>query len=377
MSQSPRITLVLLLTAIVVFGGLPMVASAQQFGPSGPGSDGSVGGVVRVDAGETYDGDLEAVGGSIVIAGTVDGDVETAAGSVLVTETGRVTGSLDAAAGSVVIEGTVDGDVTVGSAALALREGSQVGGSLEAGAADVRLDGAIDGDARVGADTLAVGSTAAIGGSLTYDAANFTLADGASVSGEVTRDESLSVTGPDVFGSGGGAGLPAVPTWVGSVYSTLVNLVLGAVLLVVAPNFARRLVDAGRTQTLRSGGIGLLTLIGVPIVLLLLLITIVGIPLSLAGLVVFGLLLWVTSVYGAIVVGTWLLSLVGYENRWAALLVGVVAVALLGAVPILGGLVQFAVLLVGLGAFVVVLRGSEEGPDEDAGAAVGTPSASE
>ncbi|RLM59280.1 polymer-forming cytoskeletal protein [Halobellus sp. Atlit-31R] len=374
MSSRTRRTLTLLLVALVVLGGLPAAASAQQFGP---GSDGAFGDVVRIDAGETYDGDLEAAAGSVVVAGTVDGDLEAAAGSVIITETGEVTGSLDAAAGSVVIEGSVVGDVNVGSAALELREGSQIGGSLEAGAADVRLAGAVDGDVTVGADTLTVAPTATIGGSLTYDAGQFTLADGATVAGEVTRDESLVVAGPEIFGAGGGAGLPTIPAWIGAVYGALANLVLGAVLLVVAPNFARRLVDVGQTETLRSGGIGLLALIGTPIVLLLLLLTIVGIPISLAGIVAFALLLWVASVYGSIVLGTWLVSLLDAENRWLALLVGVLVVALLGAVPILGGLVQLAVLLVGLGAFVIAVRGVRREPDEETGAPVGGPTAAE
>ncbi|MFD1599702.1 bactofilin family protein [Halobellus rarus] len=356
---------VLLVTALVVFGGVPTIAGAQQFGPSGSGSDGAVGGTVRVDAGETYQGNLDAAAGSVVIAGTVEGDVSAAAGSVIVTDSGRVTGSLDAAAGSVVIEGVVEGALTVGGASLELREGSRVGG-LEAGAADVRLDGAVDGDATVGADTFAVGPTATIGGSLRYDAEDFTLSDEASVSGSVTRDESLSVAGPDVFGSDGGLALPPIPSWVGVIYGALVSLLLGAVLLLAAPRFARDVVATGTSRALRSGGTGLLALVGTPIVLLLLLLTIVGIPLSIAGFLVFALLLWVTSVYGALVVGTWLLSLIDSENRWAALVVGVAVVALADFVPFVGGLVSFIVLLVGLGAFVLVIRERTDGGDDEA-----------
>ncbi|MGQ4556211.1 polymer-forming cytoskeletal protein [Halobellus sp. GM3] len=360
---------VLLLVALVVLGGLPTVATAQQFGPGG--SDGAVGGVVRIDAGETYDGNLDAAAGSVVVAGTVEGDVSAAAGSVVVTDSGRVTGSLDAAAGSVVVEGVVEGDVTVGAAALELREGSRVGGDLEAGAADVRLDGAVEGDVTAGADTLVVGPSASIGGSLTYDAETVSIADDAAVSGAIVRDESLSVAEPEVFGAAGSLSLPPIPAWVGAIYAGLVNLLLGAVLLAAAPDFARRLVAAGTTATLRSAGVGLLAFVGIPILLLLLLATIVGIPLSLAGLVVFALLLWVTTVYGMIVVGTMLLSLLDTENRWLALVVGVVAVSVLGAIPVVGGLVQFAVLLVGFGAFVLALRGRGDSSDGDSGPAVG------
>ena len=346
-----RQLIALLFVSLVVFGGMPTVAAAQGFGP---GSDGAVGGVVRIDADETYQGNLDAAAGSVVIAGTVDGDVSAAAGSVIVAESGQVTGSLDAAAGSVVIEGTVDGDVTVGAASLELREGSRVGGSVEAGAAEVLIDGGIDGDATVGADTLQIGAPAEIGGSLTYDAEEFLLSDDATVSGTVIRDESLSVGGPDVFGSG--AELPSIPAWIGTLYGALVNLLLGAVLLLVAPQFARDVVATGRSRTARSAGVGVLALVGIPIALFLLLFTIIGIPLSLAGFVVFGLLLWVTSVYGMIVLGTWLLSLADSANRWLALFVGVVTVTVLDFVPFVGGVVSLLVLLVGLGAFIAAVR---------------------
>jgi cytoskeletal protein CcmA (bactofilin family) len=368
---------VLLVTSLVVFGGMTAIAGAQESGPSGSGPGETVGGTVRVDAGETYQGNLDAAAGSVVVAGTVEGDVSATAGSVIVTDSGRVTGSVDAAAGSVVIEGAVEGALTVGSASLELREGSRVG-SLEAGAADVRLDGAVDGDATVGADTLVVGPTATVGGSLTYDAEEFTLSDDASVAGSVTRDESLSVAGPDVFGSGGGPALPSIPSWVGVIYGALVNLLLGAVLLLAAPRFARDVVATGTSRALRSGGIGLLALVGTPIALLLLLLTVVGIPLSIAGVVVFAVLLWVASVYGALAVGTWVLSLADSENRWAALVVGVAVVALADFVPFVGGLVSFLVLLVGLGAFVSVVRERTAGGDErggDAGATASGPEA--
>ncbi|MFB6251524.1 MAG: polymer-forming cytoskeletal protein [Halobellus sp.] len=350
--------LTVLLAALVVLGGVPALASAQSVSPGGPGGDGSFGGVVRVDAGETRQGPLEAAAGSVIIAGTVEGDVEAAAGSVLVTDTGRVTGSVDAAAGSVIVEGVVEGDVTAGSAAFELREGARIGGALEAGSADVRLDGTVDGDATVSAETFAVGPNASIGGSLTYDAATATIAGGATVAGEVIRDENLSLAGPDVFGSGGGGGasLPTIPAWVGPLYGALTNLLLGGVLLLAAPAFSRRVVSESTTRTLRSLGIGLLALIATPIALLILLITIVGIPLSLAGFLVFGLLLWVASVYGAVALGSWMLSLADYTNRWVALLVGVVVVTVLAAIPIVRSLVQFAVVLLGLGACVAAVR---------------------
>jgi hypothetical protein len=153
----------------------------------------------------------------------------------------------------------------------------------------------------------------------------------------------------------------------------VVNLVLGAVLLVVVPGFTGSVTELGTRRAARSGLFGLLTLVAVPVVLVALLLTIIGIPLSIVGAVAFAVLLWVTFVYGAIVAGTWLLSLADVENRWGALLVGLFALAVVGFVPVLGGLAQLAAVVLGTGAFVLALRGEDAGDDQgppadDAGA---------
>ncbi|MBB6646141.1 bactofilin family protein [Halobellus ruber] len=371
MPRQQRRVVVALLAVLVVLGGLPTVAVAQQSGTDGPASETS-GAVVRIDENETFDGSLDATAGAVVVAGTVDGDVSARAGSVLVTETGRVTGDLEAAAGSVILEGTVDGDIVVSAAALEFREGATIGGALDAGVANARLAGSVGSDAAVDATTLTVTPTATVDGSLTYRSEDATIADGAAISGEVTRDEDLEVASPGAFGGGSGPDLPSIPPWVGAVYSALSSLLLGVILLLAMPNFGGRVAEVGTTRPLRSGGIGLLTLVGTPVALLILFVTIVGIPLSFVGVLVFGAVLLAASVYGAFVTGTWLLSLGDYRNRWAALVAGVAAVAVLGRIPIVGGLAQFAVLLLGLGALAAALyelRGADDGADaEDVGA---------
>ncbi len=59
-----------------------------------------------------------------------------------------------------------------------------------------------------------------------------------------------------------------------------------------------------------------------PIALIALAITVIGIPLSVIGSFLFALLVWVGVVYGRFAVAAWLLGLVGLENRWLALVVG-------------------------------------------------------
>ncbi|WP_416839425.1 polymer-forming cytoskeletal protein [Haloferax sp. DFSO52] len=350
-----RTKLVAIFLAVLVVGSVAGVVTAQQ-APAGA--------AIVIDEGETYVGDLEATGGTVIIAGTVDGDVSVAAGSVVVTETGTVTGTLEGVAGSVTLGGAIDGDVNVAGGAVLVRDTATIGGTLEAAGGEVRLDGTVAGDVNVGAETLIVGPAAQIGGAMEYDAETVSIDPGATIAGGATQVDDLNLVGPPVFGVPVGQFEgPVIPGWVVTGYWLLANFVLGALIVLVAPTFARRVTGLGTKKTVRSGGVGLLLIFAIPIVLVLLLLTIIGIPLSLAGGVGFLLVLWIASIYGALVLGTWLLSLADYENRWVALFGGLFILALLDFVPF-GGIVDFVVLLIGLGAFALALRG-ESGDEGD------------
>jgi len=331
----------LALAAVVMLATVPAPVAAQET---------RTGGTIVVDADETVDGDLTAFGGTVVVRGTVNGNLVAAAGNVIVA--GQVNGDLEALAGNVRVNGTVTGDASAVGGNVFLDEGGRVGGTLEAGAGNVVVEGEVGGDARLGAESVRVGPSAVVGGDLAY-AGDLDLADGASVAGAVREESNVS---PDVGPVG-----TTLPGWVSWVYGLLANLALGALALLAFPRFSDGLADRVATDPLRSGGVGLLLLVGIPILLVLLAISLVGIPLALVGALAYGLLLWLGYVYGAFAVGTLLVGLADADNRWLALVVGLVAVSLVGLVPIVGGLVEFVVLLFGLGALALGVRNRYRG----------------
>ena len=291
---------------------------------------------------------IDALAGSIVVRGTVTGDVSGAAGTITVAEGGSVEGSISGAAGDVRIDGAVGGDVSAGSGNVQVTETATIGGDVNVGAGYVRIDGQIDGDVRVGAETIVLGPNADIGGEFRYDANKFTQDPAATVAGGVVEDPNLR----------GNIGAFSVPNWVTTGYSLLTNLLLGAILLVLFPAFSARLAGRVSDEPAKSGGVGLVTLFGGPILLALVAITIIGIPLAVLGAIAFGLSIWVGAVYGQYAVGAWVLRRAGRDNRWLALVAGIGGFALIGAIPVLGGLLVFVALLLGLGALVLGLRDS-------------------
>ena len=340
MDRSPPLPssrgIALLFALLVVLAVAPGVAAAES----------RSGGTVVVAEGETIDENLDAFGGTIVVHGTVDGDLSAFGGDVLVT--GEVTGDVSAFAGNVRIAGSVGGNVEATGGNVYLDPRAEVGGSLSAAAGNVVVAGTVGGNAELAGGTVTLAETATIDGNVEYavgEDGEFT-DQGATVGGTITRTEDLA---PGPFEE------PLVPGWIFGVYGFFVNLLLGAVLLLVFPRFSGSVAARVGDDPLRTGAIGLIALVAIPLVLFALLITIIGIPLALAGALLFGLLLWVGLVYGRFAVGVWLLSLVDVENRWLGLLVGLVVLGLVAAIPWLGGLVDFVVLLLGLGAVAVLL----------------------
>ena len=351
----PRSGVALLVSLLLVLAVVPGVAMAET----------RSGGAVVVERGETINGNLEAFGGSVTVRGTVTGDVSAFGGDVRID--GEVGGNVEAAAGSV----TVGPDATVG-------------GNVQASAGSVRIAGTVDGDVEAAAETVVVASGGTIGGGLQAGAERLQLApgssvagdvryggeldraDGATVGGTVVRDQSLVVDGPFV------GDVPRIPAWVGAVYGFLVNLALGALLLLAFPAFSRAVSTRATESPLRSGGIGFLALIAIPVALALVAITIIGIPITIIGAMLFGFGLWVGALYGRIAIGDWLLGRANVDNRWLGLLVGLVVVALGVRLPVVGGVVEFLVFLLGFGALVATLYRSYRQRDRDVSGESGT-----
>lgn len=316
-------------------------------------------GTIVVDEGETVDG-IDGVAGTIVVRGTVNGDVSGAAGSIRVAETGRVDGDVQAAAGTIIVDGAVGGSVQTGAGSFELTETGRIEGSVDVGAGSVTVDGAVGGDVRAAADSIVLGPNADVGGEFRYDAGTFTESPDATVAGGVVEDTDLRGD------TGIGFGFDPAPSWVGVAYGAATSLALGAVLLLAFPRLSRDVADRVGGDSLRSGGAGLAALIGTPILLVLVAITIVGIPLALVGIGAYVAALWVGSVYGRYALGSWVLGQFGRPNRWVALLLGVLGVALIGLVPWVGGLVDLLVLLLGLGALGLALYDRYRGRDSRA-----------
>jgi hypothetical protein len=187
------------------------------------------------------------------------------------------------------------------------------------------------------------------------------LRDGANVTGDVvSRSEPVVASGATVGGETkriqtnvdweGFGWVGRLAWWLAVSVSTLV---VGVVLLWLVGRGAPRIVEAGRTGIGPSIGWGVLAFFGLPILAIIALVTIVGIPLGLGLLAALGLIYAIGYSAAAWIVGRRILR---EPTAWIlAFLVGWGILRVLALVPILGGLVGFAAVVFGLGALAVVI----------------------
>lgn len=132
----------------------------------------------------------------------------------------------------------------------------------------------------------------------------------------------------------------------------VVNGVVGLIVVAAAPDYSERVVDDIRTNPAGSFLWGLLATIGGFIALIVLAITIIGLLVAIPGFLVYFVVLVVGGILGTVALGALLVDTVSESSLFVALAVGVVVSSILSLVPFVGGLANFVVSTVGIGAVV-------------------------
>jgi cytoskeletal protein CcmA (bactofilin family) len=385
---------------------------------------------VIVGPDEVVDDDLYATANQVVVEGTIRGDLVAFGQSITVD--GTVEGDLIAAGQSVEIGGEVDDDARIAGQALLLSEGASVGDDLIAAAYSLEnepesdvggtlwyagyqallagsvgedlagavnaltLGGEIGGDADVDVDGeeggaaspaflpvpqvpipavepgLTLTDSALIGGNLAYQSSTEAQIDpGAQIEGDVVREE-RPVEEEEATRS------PLTEGVLDALGSLVALVLVGLLLMWLAPGWIRRRAYTILDRPLASLGWGLLGLVaffilGIVILLVTILLAIVLGLLTLGSLValivVLGLLaeaalvlgFWVSTGYLAQIVVGFVAGVLLLESvlpgrssgRILPLVVGLIVYVILEAIPVLGSIVGLVVVLLGLGALLI------------------------
>ena len=260
--------------------------------------------------------------------GAVEDAIVVVSGDVTVAR-GETVDGVFIASGDARIAGEVDGDVIVLSG-------------------DVTVSGTIDGDLFTAGGEARLLPSAEVTGDVEYGDEHPLVSLDARVHGDVTKQD-----WPDVGG---------LVSWVGGVVVwlavSLSLLILGALLLLVAPRAADSLDARSREKAGPTIAIGIAILIVLPITALIAAITLVGLPLALGiglSLLPLGAVAYLASAYA---LGRRILK--PPHQRLLALLAGLAILRLAALVPFLGALVGLAALVFGLGLIGAAIGAARE-----------------
>jgi hypothetical protein len=348
-------------------------------------------GTVKVDAGESIDDTVFLGGKTVIVAGVVDGDVFAAAERVEVT--GTVRGNLYSAGESVTIGGEVGGNVHAagknveldtkvgGSGFLAgknviLTEGSElarggflagesvrakgrVGRGLYFGAEKMELSGSVERAVRGYGRQVTVSSSGSVGGDLHVtvpDDGAAEIDDGATVHGETVIDiheekERRAFLYPGFY--------------FGVLAKTLALLIIGLVLITLFPSLRPSAPESSK-EVLRDMGIGFVAIVATPVVMLLIAMTVIGIPVSIVLGMVYALLLYASTLVVAYFVAQ---RFPAEDNRRLVMWTGLslLVIFFVVEIPLVGAGLCFLISIFGMGCLVVHLRNLYMGSREPTG----------
>jgi cytoskeletal protein CcmA (bactofilin family) len=316
------------------------------------------------------EGDVIVAGNTITINGKVSGDVLAAGQTIKIN--GPVAGNVRVIGSTVDITNTVGKNVNIAAQTAILSNQASVGWSLSFASMNISVQAPVAGNIyglgrsvtlnnSVGTDvTLHLGQSGQaslmqktqIGGNFTYTGTkSAVIQKGAQITGNTVKKElPEEYTRSTKFLSS---------SWI---YFRLISLfgllLVGTLIISVFKNTTKKITEKMSKEPGHVILWGILYLIIVPIVIVLLSITIIGLPLALIITVLFAILLYVSTVITGTALGLWLL---GYLRKkkddqtkeppliWAMIL-GTIILFVITSIRMLGAFVSLLSIILFLGA---------------------------
>lgn len=346
---------------------------------------------IYVPKGETIEGNLYAAGSNLTIEGKVAGDVICAGQSINLS--GEVAGDVICAGQSFDIRGQIGGNLrligesinfsgqvarnamilgativtaassTIGWDLLALGDSFQlrgdIGRDLSGLAGKAVLAGKIGknvnlnlGPKNANQPILTIAGTAKISGDVNYTAdKDAVIETGAAINGKTTRNlPPVVVKKPNFFN---------FSWWWGNLIAVFSALIIGLVLISFWRESIIKVTDLMLNKAGASLAWGLLVLLLTPIIAIILLVTIIGIPLSLILTAVWLISLYLSKILVGILVGRGLLNnfwLKQKDSLILAMVIGIVIAYLIFALPFIGKIMALLAVLWGLGGILLTLK---------------------
>ncbi len=314
----------------------------------------------------TVNGDVFAAGNTLSINGTVNGNVYLLGQEVSVS--GTVSQGVRITANSVSISGSigedllllantanVDGNANIGRDLIVTVDTLNLDGTVQrrlaGNAQTATLNGSVGTNVDISVETLTVTEDASIGGNLTYRSdEEAEISSGAEIGGDLTLEMMDDVEVATGFS------LDSIAI---GIVGLIMAAVYGTVLLVVFPRLTVTASNQLLEKPVMSIGMGIVFLIVIPIVAVLVMITVIGIPLGLITLLLYGIALFSAQVFVGLTIGRLIFSFLADANRrliqFFGLLIGLLILYGISFVPYLGSWAPLIIAILGLGGLMLAI----------------------
>lgn len=312
-------------------------------------------------------GDLIAIAQTINVNGRIEGDIIGIAEEITVN--GQVNGNIRAIGATINLNGSVARNVNIFSETTILGPHSKIGWDLTAAGNLLESAGHIDGDltglfgrllvsGEVGKNikvkmsdnvldgALIISPEATINDNLTYiSKTDAQIDEEAKILGEIIKKIPSTQAGVNFF------------EWLWpTIYSIFGALVVGLIFIFLIKEPTPKIIKKIKENPLRSSLYGLILMVTLPLIAILLIFTLIGIPLSLIIFVVWLVCLYLAKIFTAILIGDLILKNINKKNApkliWS-LILGVTLCWLLFATPYVGWLFSLISAWLGLGGIFV------------------------
>ena len=314
--------------------------------------------------------DLYLAGANVVINGPVEGDIIAVGSNVIINS--EVGGNLRVAGGSVTIKSKVVKNVTVAGGMVTIAKEAEIGKNLLVAGGVVEINGKINknvygaggqvilnseisGSAYLSIDPeggLILYPETTIAGNLEYSASQTAeIKTGAKIGNEekFSQWEKKGQVAPDV----------AVLKWLGWLIMLLGVIIVGLVVVTLFKDLTLKTQKIIDKKILISILKGLVYIIVTPVVLIILSVTLIGLPLAFILGVLYFVILYVSKIFVAVFVGDRIIKFFNKNKEvqliWS-MIAGLIVLCILFVIPYVGWLIKLIVCLWGLGVLMSIIK---------------------
>lgn len=319
----------------------------------------------------TVNGDVYVAGGAVIVDGIINGDLFVAGGTVQVA--GPVKNDIRAVGGTISLTDAVGGNVTLGAGTVIISPEAHIKGSVLAASGDLGIYGPVGRGITAGAGTLTINTS--VGGDMMVAVGELLLQPKTSLSGDLTYwsekeavvKNNVKISGDFVYhkmekteakqaqiAKGGAKAMMAAFTGM-AITMTMVELLAmfvgGLIVIALLPSFTQRTVKGMQKNLWGSFGLGMVTSIMIPIVGVILMMTVIGIPEGIFIFMALILLSVIGNIYAALYIGHAVVQKLNTDVHQAwQLLVGLIIMGIFTVIPVFGWLARCVFGLIGIGA---------------------------